>query len=65
MARQAAERRCSLPSTCAGSDRTARLAERREREEELREELARIDAAHRIWLDEHGVDVPESRGRMR
>jgi hypothetical protein len=65
MARQAAERRCAHPPAEAGLDRPARLAARREREAELRVELARIDAAHRSWLDEQGLDVPECRRRIR
>lgn len=65
MARQAAERRCARPPADGGLDRPARLAARREREAELRVELARLDAAHRNWLDDQGLDVPESRGGSR
>src|SRR5579871_2100330 len=59
MARQAAERRCALPAPLWVSDRQARLAARRERVEELRVELARIDDAHWRWLDEQGVAMPD------
>jgi hypothetical protein len=65
MARQAAERRFGQPAAQAGLDRPARLAARRERAEELRVELERIDAEHRSWLHEQGVHVPEGRSRKR
>lgn len=61
--RQAAERTCDRPGVPRDPDRAAQRAAARRRAEELRLELARIDAEHRAWLRAQGVDVPEPRAR--
>lgn len=68
MARQAAERRYArpgLPAGSAGPEDAMRLAMAQERAIAFRAELARIDAEHRRWLREHGVDVVERPTRRR
>ncbi len=57
MARQAAERHYTHP---AGPPP---LVAARDSAADLRAELARIDATHRTWLHDHGVDVPARRTR--
>ncbi|MGH2346570.1 MAG: hypothetical protein ACRDG4_15195 [Chloroflexota bacterium] len=64
MARQEAERRFSRAGIPAGVDRPARLAAARERAEDLRAELARIDGMHRSWLHDKGMHVPERLARQ-
>ncbi|HVA89515.1 MAG TPA: hypothetical protein VNL71_06705 [Chloroflexota bacterium] len=64
MARQAAERRFARPGISMTTDRPARLAAARERAEELRQELARIDDMHRAWLQAQGVHVPDRLARQ-
>jgi hypothetical protein len=59
MARQAAERRQARPPMNGSLDRPAQLAAAQERAIEYRAELARIDADHKRWLQEHGEDQPE------
>src|SRR6185312_11133006 len=58
MARQEAERRFSRSGIPNNVDRPARLAAAKERADELRVELARIDALHRSWLQDKGMHVP-------
>ncbi|HEY8287149.1 MAG TPA: hypothetical protein VIJ28_22395, partial [Chloroflexota bacterium] len=52
------------PGLSMTTDRTARLAAARERAEELRQELARIDNMHRAWLQDQGVHVPDRLARQ-
>lgn len=59
MARQAAERRYSRAGLPAGLDGQTQLALTRERAVAFRGELARIDAEHRTWMREHGIDMVE------
>ena len=61
MARQAAEQRHARPTRPLGLDRTARLVVARERALELRTELDRIDAEHKIWLQDQGEVIGEER----
>jgi hypothetical protein len=64
MARQEAERRFSRSGIPTNVDRPARLAAAKERADELRAELARIDALHRSWLQDKGMHVPERLARQ-
>lgn len=64
MARQEAERRFSRSGIPTNVDRPARLAAAKERADELRAELARIDAMHRSWLHDKGMHVPERLARQ-
>jgi len=64
MARQAAERRCA-PGARRGIGEGEQLVEVRERATALRAELARLQAAHRAWLDAHGVRVAQRRTRRQ
>jgi hypothetical protein len=62
-ARQAAEKRFARPGPGAGADRATKLAAAQERAADLRAELARIDAEHRLWLLNQGEGVPGLRKR--
>jgi len=64
MARQAAEQR-SAPAAHREVAAGEQFGEVREGATALRAELARLQAAHRAWLDEHGVRVAERRTRRQ
>jgi len=64
-ARQAAERRYTQPALAASREGPPRLTTARERAVEYHEEIARINAEHRIWMREQGEIVVELRTRRR
>lgn len=67
MARQAAERRLAVRTSSVAQDRPARLLAARERAEEFRLEMDRINDDHRRWRTDHGelaIELPD-RGRHR
>jgi hypothetical protein len=64
MARQAAERRLAQRASRAPQDAPARTAAARQRTEEFRLEMDRINADHKRWQREHGVlttELPDRR----
>jgi hypothetical protein len=68
MARQAAERRFASRSLSSGRDEPTRAVIARERAEEFRVEMERIDADQRDWQRDHGevtVDLPKRSRRKR
>lgn len=65
LARQAAERRYTQPASAVPREGQPRLTTARARAVEFQEEIARINAEHRIWMHEQGEVVVELRTRRR
>ena len=65
LARQAAERRYTQPASAVTREGLPRLTTAHERAVEFQEEIARINAEHRIWMREQGEIVVELRTRRR